>query len=196
MQTTLRLARRSATCSPSSLSLSASVSRANALRCMTTTASPAFDASASSSNAAAGSTSRKSSSVIPLSNVEAQWEKMGKEDKLAVYRELEEAMKRDWKELTIDEKKAAYYVSFGPHGPRAPVSKPGDNFKIFLGTMALVGVTGVLFMAIRARSPEPPHTMTKEWQEASNERALEQKLNPITGISSEGYKGPGFVQSK
>jgi len=57
--------------------------------------------------------------------------------------------------------------------------------------------------------------MTKEWQEASNERALEQKLNPITGvysafagcagylsqlflagISSEGYKGPGFVQSK
>jgi hypothetical protein len=53
--------------------------------------------------------------------------------------------------------------------------------------------------------------MTKEWQEATNKRALEMNLNPITGacvvipslssmltvwdtgISSEGYKGTGFV---
>lgn len=56
--------------------------------------------------------------------------------------------------------------------------------------------------------------MTKEWEEATNERAREMKLNPITGtcssitplpypnnnsrhvgISSEGYSGKGFVQS-
>lgn len=37
--------------------------------------------------------------------------------------------------------------------------------------------------------------MTKEWQEASNERGREQKQNPITGISSDGYKGKGHVQS-
>ena len=36
--------------------------------------------------------------------------------------------------------------------------------------------------------------MTQEWQEQSNERAREEKLNPITGISSEGYKGEGMVQ--
>lgn len=36
--------------------------------------------------------------------------------------------------------------------------------------------------------------MTKEYQEQMNKRALEEKLNPITGISSEGYKGRGFVQ--
>lgn len=54
--------------------------------------------------------------------------------------------------------------------------------------------------------------MSKEWQEASNERAKEQKMNPIsgklylmyfsnpytelrffTGITSEGYSGKGFV---
>lgn len=58
--------------------------------------------------------------------------------------------------------------------------------------------------------------MTKEWQEATNKRAREMNLNPITGlfyfytpsvlfgmanadglrftgISSEGYKGTGFV---
>ena len=55
--------------------------------------------------------------------------------------------------------------------------------------------------------------MTKEWQEASNQRAKEQKINPITGtlysklnsvkssyvdigVSSEDYKGQGFVTTK
>ena len=37
--------------------------------------------------------------------------------------------------------------------------------------------------------------MTKEYQEQMTERAKEKKLNPISGISSEGYKGKGFVQS-
>jgi hypothetical protein len=31
-------------------------------------------------------------------------------------------------------------------------------------------------------APPPPKTMTKEWQEASNQRAIEQKMNPITGM--------------
>jgi len=31
-------------------------------------------------------------------------------------------------------------------------------------------------------APPPPRTLTKEWQEASNERAIEQKMNPITGM--------------
>ena len=38
----------------------------------------------------------------------------------------------------------AYYVAFGPHGPRAPTSQPGDNLKIFLATAGLVGVATVL----------------------------------------------------
>lgn len=30
-------------------------------------------------------------------------------------------------------------------------------------------------------APTPPRTINKEWQEASNERALDQKMNPLTG---------------
>jgi hypothetical protein len=30
-------------------------------------------------------------------------------------------------------------------------------------------------------APPPPKTITKEWEEASNERAKELKINPITG---------------
>ena len=40
---------------------------------------------------------------------------------------------------------------------------------------------------------EKPLTTTKEWEEATNEYLREQKSNPITGISSEGYKGKGYV---
>lgn len=34
-----------------------------------------------------------------------------------------------------------------------------------------------------ALAPPPPKTITREWEEASNQRALEQKSNPITGLS-------------
>lgn len=97
-------------------------------------------------------------------------------------------------------------MAFGPHGPRAPVSAPGDGLKIFLATAALIGLGGVLFFTVQAFGTSficrsslwfthptslfhfvfvvaapPPKTLTKEWQEASNERAKQLNLNPITG---------------
>ncbi|KAF8686818.1 hypothetical protein AX14_003782 [Amanita brunnescens Koide BX004] len=139
------------------------------------------------------SSASRAASIIPLSNVEAQWATLSTEEKATVHEQLEVLQKKEWKELSLDEKRAAYYVAFGPHGPRAPTSKPGDSLKIFGYTMALVGIAGVLGYAIRGFASSPPRTMTKEWQEATNKRALEMNLNPITGISSEGYKGTGFV---
>lgn len=43
---------------------------------------------------------------IPLSNVEAQWAKLSSEEKVAVHEQLEVLQKKDWKELSLDEKKA------------------------------------------------------------------------------------------
>ncbi|KAF7976754.1 hypothetical protein HWV62_5742 [Athelia sp. TMB] len=159
------------------------------VRGLATTATPG-------AHVASSSTVTKTQSVIPLSNVEAQWATMNAEDKLTVHQQLDALQKKDWKELSIDEKKAAYYVAFGPHGPRTPTTKPGDNLKIFLATLGLTGIAGAIFLGIRAISPPPPRTITKEWEEAANERAKELKLNPITGISSEGYSGKGFVTHK
>lgn len=110
--------------------------------------------------------------------------------------------------------------------------------------MICMGASAVLFGAIRYFARAPPPTMTKEYQEATNEylkvrlhacpkggrpppkhrmcKAFastwltelrtqpqeqrvsltlflppqEQNVEPITGISSEGYSGPGMVQSK
>ncbi|KAL0946445.1 hypothetical protein HGRIS_012668 [Hohenbuehelia grisea] len=180
MQAALRIARSSAR-----------PLRATTVRCLATAASPAHAAAASAST-----TTARKHSVIPLSNVEAQWQTMAQEDKAIVHEQLEELQKKDWKDLSLDEKKAAYYVAFGPHGPRAPISPPGTTLKIFLSTMGLVGAAGVLMLAIRQFAPPPPKTISREWEEASNQRAIEQKMNPITGITSEGYSGKGFVVSK
>lgn len=42
----------------------------------------------------------------------------------------------------------AYYVAFGPHGPRTPSSKPGDTLKVFGYTMGLLGVTGIVSLVL------------------------------------------------
>lgn len=78
-------------------------------------------------------------------------------------------------------------------------------------------VFSLLTMLIGTSATPPPKSMSKEWQEASNERARELNLDPITGkyteslfptprfyahsdsllgVPSEGYSGKGFVQSK
>jgi len=121
---------------------------------------------------------------------------MTADEQLTVHQQLEDLQKRDWRTLSLDEKKAAYYIAFGPHGPRAPLHPPGSVPKLILAILVGVGAGGALFLASRAFANPPPHTMTKEWQEASNERARELNLDPITGVPSEGYSGKGFVQSK
>ncbi|CCM00496.1 uncharacterized protein FIBRA_02530 [Fibroporia radiculosa] len=153
-------------------------------------------ATASAPHAAASPASSSSSSVLPLSNVEAQWERLSADEQLAVHQQLEEIQKKDWKTLSIDEKKAAYYVAFGPHGPRAPVNPPGSTMKVILGTSAGIIAALALFLSVRTLAAPPPKTISKEWEEAANQRALEQKMNPISGITSEGYSGKGFVTHK
>ena len=63
---------------------------------------------------------------------------------------------------------AAYWIAFGPHGPRAQ-DPPGENMRV-LGYSALgIAVSFVIFVTIRAFAKPPPKTMTKEWQEMTNE---------------------------
>lgn len=75
--------------------------RASALRGLATTANPAHVAGATPTSA-----SSSKPSAIPLSNVEAQWATLSSEEKLTVHEQLEKLQQKDWKELSIDEKKA------------------------------------------------------------------------------------------
>jgi len=92
--------------------------------------------------------------------------------------------------VALQEKKAAYWIAFGPHGPRA-LPPPGETTKVILYTVLGVVASGALFAVTRYfGSGNPPRTMTKEWQEASEEYLKAQGSEPITG-----YKGM-LVQSK
>ena len=44
---------------------------------------------------------------------------------------------------------AAYYVAFGPHGPREPILAPGGGTKIVGGIVASVLAAGALFYTVR-----------------------------------------------
>jgi len=51
---------------------------------------------------------------IRLSNVEASWTKLTPEEKASVHQQLEEIQKKDWKDLSIDEKKAGEFYFCPP----------------------------------------------------------------------------------
>ncbi|KAF1810229.1 COX4-domain-containing protein [Eremomyces bilateralis CBS 781.70] len=129
-----------------------------------------------------------------LANIEQRWEAMPPQDQADLWMQLRDRMKVDWKELTLQEKRAAYWIAFGPHGPRSE-APPGENWTVIQYTLLAIVASAVLFGATRLVAKPPPHTMTKEWQEQSNEYMKENRIEPLTGISSEGYKGKGVVQS-
>ena len=77
-----------------------------ARRCLATaTASHAEVASSSSSAPTATATSSRVA-PLPLSNVEALWTKLDGDSRIAIHERLEALQLKDWKALTLDEKKA------------------------------------------------------------------------------------------
>jgi cytochrome c oxidase subunit 4 len=129
-----------------------------------------------------------------LANIEKRWEGMPPTEQAELWMALRDRMKENWAELTLQEKRAAYWIAFGPHGPRAQ-SPPDENRKVALYTAMGVLVSLVLFTTMRAFAGPAPSTMNREYEEATNEFLKNQRAEPITGISSEGYSGKGQVQS-
>ncbi|KAF2280342.1 mitochondrial cytochrome c oxidase-like protein subunit V [Westerdykella ornata] len=125
-----------------------------------------------------------------LANIEKRWEDMPPQEQADLWMSLRDRMKADWKELTLQEKKAAYYIAFGPHGPRRP-APPDEGRKVFFITAGVIGASLALFAVIRMfANPARPRTMTKEWQEATEEYMKAQGTEPIT------FKKGMMVQSK
>ncbi|CAD6892197.1 unnamed protein product [Tilletia controversa] len=135
----------------------------------------------------------KADLTASLPNIEARWAWLSKEEQFGVFRLLEEIQKKDWKELSIDEKKAAYFISFGPHGPRKPVTEPGQGLRTFAGVVIATAAAIGVFYGFRSIGGTPPRTLNPEYQEQMTQKAIEDNQNPITGMASEGYKGKGHI---
>ncbi|KAL1994411.1 hypothetical protein VTN49DRAFT_3080 [Thermomyces lanuginosus] len=129
-----------------------------------------------------------------LAGIEKRWESMPPQEQAELWMQLRDRMKVDWHEMTLQEKKAAYWIAFGPHGPRSEPPK-GEGWKVASKVAQLLALSLIIFAGIRAGANPAPRTMTKEWQEAMNEYAKAEKIEAITGPGSEGYTGRGFVQS-
>lgn len=63
---------------------------------------------------------------------------------------------------------AAYWIAFGPHGPRT-ADPPGAGARVAWGVVIGLASSLALFSGIRMAAKPAPHTMNKEWQEATNE---------------------------
>ncbi|OHE96145.1 cytochrome c oxidase polypeptide 5 [Colletotrichum orchidophilum] len=129
-----------------------------------------------------------------LANIEKRWEGMPLQEQADLWMALRDRMKGPWAELTLQEKKAAYWIAFGPHGPRSG-TPAGETSRVFWGVIAAVAASLAIFSTVRLFAGPAPDTMTKEYQEASNEFLKKQNSDPLTGLSSEGYSGKGMVQS-
>lgn len=118
-----------------------------------------------------------------LNHLESRWEKLPKNDQTAMINDLKQRMKLQWSELTLAEKKAAYYISYGEWGPRTPLYGPGDIAKVFWGVVAGVVAGGALFAVIRLLAADDPVSLNREWQEKSDEYLKSKNANPFTGYS-------------
>ena len=91
------------------------LSSSSAMRTRALATAAASHADISAGGAAAASTPARKVAPISLANVEAQWAKLAEEEQAAVHEQLESLQVKDWKELSLDEKKAGEWV-FGFSG--------------------------------------------------------------------------------
>lgn len=115
--------------------------------------------------------------------LETRWSHLPKPEQKTLISELNARMELPWQELTTAEKKAAYYISFGAWGPRKPLHKAGEINKVIWGVVGGFGAAIGLFAFIRMFAAPPPRTLTREWQDASDEYLKSQNANPFTGYS-------------
>ena len=118
-----------------------------------------------------------------VGGLQQRWEALPKEDQSALIEELKTRMEGPWQELSTAEKKAAYYISFGEWGPRRPLYAPGEKSKVFWGTVTGLFAGCALFAFIRSFAAEGPTTMTREWQEATDEYLKSKNAEPFSGYS-------------
>lgn len=81
---------------------------------------------------------------------------------------------------------SAYWIAFGPWGPRTEPPQ-GEGKKVFLYTVIGLGVSAAVFGAMRAFAKPAPATMTKEWQEATNEYLKVRTISNWLGTRMDRY---------
>lgn len=131
------------------------------------------------------SSSKRSASALSnatVSNLQNRWEGLPEVDQKDIISQLSERQKNPWSELTVAEKKAAWYISFGEWGPRRPIHTKEDKLYIFWGVTIGLGLSAALFGAFRYFGNKPK-SMNRQWQEKTDEYLKSKNAEPFTGYS-------------
>uniref|UniRef100_A0A2C9JMD6 Cytochrome c oxidase subunit 4 n=1 Tax=Biomphalaria glabrata TaxID=6526 RepID=A0A2C9JMD6_BIOGL len=97
---------------------------------------------------------------------------------------LREKEKGDWKNLTLEEKKALYRASFCQ--TFSEINASTGEWKMFLSVILLsLAATGWIMLFVKKFVyPAPPQNLTREWQEKMLQKMLDEEQGRIMGISS------------
>ncbi|KAI8923290.1 cytochrome c oxidase subunit IV-domain-containing protein [Entophlyctis helioformis] len=118
-----------------------------------------------------------------LTQLETRWSKLPEAEQGAIADYLAEAQKGDWKAMTLEQKRAAYYIAYGSYGARTP-SDPVLRTKV-ASWIAGISVVSLALWTYWEKTKIQPSTMTKEWREATEKWSIENKLNPHLGPYAE-----------
>ena len=90
----------------------------------------------------------------------------------------------------------AYYVAFGPHGPRAPVNPPGTTVKILTGVSALIGAAGLLYAGFRSIGTFCFFVFVFFSQFKIKKTLLSRRLRHSPGATQDDHQGVGRGQQR
>ncbi|KAJ3154071.1 Cytochrome c oxidase subunit 5A [Geranomyces michiganensis] len=127
-----------------------------------------------------------SAAIAPaaLAQIETRWAKLPECEQGAIADALAVKQKGDWKNMSLEEKRAAYWIAYGPYGARSP-RDPAMKWKVLLWSATFsAAAVGIWAYWTSAVVPEL-RTQTPEWQEETERRSIELKQNPFTGAYAE-----------
>ena len=122
-------------------------------------------------------------SVDPLKNVEA-WD--------AILSKNDELQAGDWRNMSLEEKKAAHYLAWGPLPETNYEYRKAIGIRTLLTLGAAFAIYYSLFTYFRSKKDLP--TLTPEWREAMKDRMIHERMNPYTGTSAHLFTKDGIKE--
>ncbi|KAI9023264.1 cytochrome c oxidase subunit IV family [Hyaloraphidium curvatum] len=143
-------------------------------------AAPARRALVAAARVAPRPAARAASTVsdAALVGLEARWGRLPECEQAAVAEKLLEKQKGDWRKMTQEEKRAAYFIAYGPHSSRAP-EDPSLNQRVYSTVAFIMAVSGgIWYYWFTHRTL--PETMSPEGVAELQRIIEEDNAEPIT----------------
>ncbi|KAK9478960.1 cytochrome c oxidase subunit IV-domain-containing protein [Lipomyces japonicus] len=84
-----------------------------------------------------------------LVDLPTRWEKLPTDEQVDLSLKIWARQQGPWTDLSLEEKRASFYISYGPWGPRKPLQEPYDNYRIFAGTVLGIAAAFGIFAIAR-----------------------------------------------